>query len=268
MNDILERIFAAKARVLARDQAAQPYDEVQTRALARVAERRPFARTLRESTVPAIIGEIKRASPSVGLISKNFEPVAIARQYDRAGVEAMSVITESDHFLGELAFLDLVRPHTSRPLLRKDFICTPYEVAQSAAYGADAVLLIVAALTDEALALCLEESRAYKLDVLVEVHDENELSRAVALNATLVGINNRNLRTFETDLTTSEYLIPKVPAGVTIISESGMRDGDDIRRLVSAGAHGFLIGEALMRSGNPGDLIARLKAAGSRSAAF
>ncbi|MDP9018572.1 MAG: indole-3-glycerol phosphate synthase TrpC, partial [Candidatus Eremiobacteraeota bacterium] len=147
-------------------------------------------------------------------------------------------------------------------------IGTRYEIAQSAACGADAVLLNVAALTDQALAACMEESLDYDLDVLVEVHDENELSRAVALGASLVGINNRNLRTFETDLTTSEYLIPKVPPGLTIISESGMRDVDDIRRLVSAGAHGFLIGEAFMRAENPALLINQLKAAGSRSAAL
>ncbi|MDP9017373.1 MAG: indole-3-glycerol-phosphate synthase TrpC, partial [Candidatus Eremiobacteraeota bacterium] len=129
MSDILERIFAAKAVVRARDEAAQPYSQMRREGLERAAQRRPFTRALADCPVPAIIGEIKRASPSAGLISKNFEPVAIARLYDGAGVQAMSIITESDHFLGELAFLDLVRPHTTRPLLRKDFIGTRYEIA-------------------------------------------------------------------------------------------------------------------------------------------
>ncbi|MGZ3503133.1 MAG: indole-3-glycerol phosphate synthase TrpC, partial [Vulcanimicrobiaceae bacterium] len=145
--------------------------------------------------------------------------------------------------------------------LRKDFLSTPYEIAQSAAYGADAVLLIAAGLTDEQLRANIAEAAAYDLDVLLEVHDEAELERAIALRVELIGINNRNLRTFETDLAVSEYLLPKAPSTVTVISESGMKEAGDIARLHAAGARGFLIGETLMRSEDPVETIASLKTA-------
>ncbi|MBC5815513.1 MAG: indole-3-glycerol phosphate synthase TrpC [Candidatus Eremiobacteraeota bacterium] len=265
MNDILERIFAAKARVQRQDQERESFDIVRARALARRSDRRSFAAALQNTQGPAIIGEIKRASPSVGLIARNFEPAVIAAAYDRAGIDAISVLTESDHFLGELKYLDLVRSQTTRPLLRKDFLRTQYEVAQSAAYGADAILLIVAGLSDEELTLNMDVAKLFALDVLVEVHNEAELTRALNAGATLLGINNRDLRTFETDLSVSERLIPLVPAGVTIVSESGVRGADDIARLHAAGAHGFLVGETLMRSDDPVALVRQLKAAAAGS---
>jgi indole-3-glycerol phosphate synthase len=268
MNDILDRIFAAKARVQLREQQREPFETVRARALARRAERRPFAAALRNAQGPAIIGEIKRASPSVGLIARNFEPTAIAASYDRAGVDAISVLTESDHFLGELKYLDLVRSQTTRPLLRKDFLRTQYDVAQSAAYGADAILLIVAGLDDDELQLNIKLAKVFELDVLVEVHNEAELLRALQAGATLLGINNRDLRSFQTDLAVSERLIPQVPPGVTIISESGVRSVQDIVRLFSAGAHGFLIGETLMRSEDPVALVRQLKSAAAESSVF
>ena len=261
MADILRRIYESKRLTAERDRAAEPYDLVRTRALARRNSRRPFLQTLRASAEPAIVGEIKRASPSAGLIARNFDAAAIARSYEAAGVDCISVLTESDHFLGELAYLDVARTHSSRPLLRKDFLATPYEVAQSAAYGADAILLIVAGLDDDALRACAREAADYDLDVLVEVHDSGELRRALSIGATLIGINNRNLRTFETDLAVSEYLLPEVPPGVVVISESGMRHAGDILRLHAAGARGFLIGEALMRSEDPRALVSSLKEA-------
>jgi indole-3-glycerol phosphate synthase len=261
MVDILHRIYNAKATVAAREEAEEPYDAVRARALARKVERRSFLNAVRASSGPAIVGEIKRASPSAGLIARNFDPASIAQTYDRAGVDCISVLTESDHFLGELTYLDVARKHSSRPLLRKDFLTTPYQIAQSAAYGADAVLLIVAGLTDEQLRVCMEEAAAYDLDVLVEVHDMPELARAVSLGAKLIGINNRNLRTFETDLAVSEYLLPLVPADVTVISESGMQGPEDILRLHEAGARGFLVGEALMRADDPNGAIRALKSA-------
>lgn len=261
MSDILRKIYAAKAVHREADEAREPYDALRERALARRAERRPFERALREANGPAIIAEIKRASPSAGLIARNFDPPAIAEIYDRSGADAISVLTEADHFLGELAFLDAVRPRTSKPLLRKDFLATPYDVAQSAAHGADCILLILAWLDGEAMRACLEEARAYDLDVLVEVHDLAELERAAAVGATLVGINNRNLRTFETDLAVTEHLLPHVAPGAFAISESGMRDAGDVDRLRAAGARGFLIGESLMRAEDPASLIASLKAA-------
>lgn len=261
MVDILHRIYDAKAAASAQEEAREPYDAVRAQALARKKERRPFLASIRASDGPAIIGEIKRASPSAGLIARNFDPASIARTYDASGVDCISVLTESDHFLGELGYLDVARKNATRPLLRKDFLSTRYHVAQSGAYGADAVLLIVAGLTDEQLRACMHEAAQYDLDVLVEVHDAAELTRALALGAKLVGINNRNLRTFETDLSVSEYLLPQVPAGVTVISESGMQGPDDILRLHGAGARGFLVGEALMRADRPGSLIRALKSA-------
>ena len=261
MVDILHRIYDAKAAVLAHEQAREPYDAVRARALARKAERRSFLQAVQNADGPAIIGEIKRASPSAGLIARNFDPAGIAQMYDASGADCISVLTESDHFLGELAFLDVARKHAARPILRKDFLSTPYQIAQSAAYGADAVLLIVAGLADEQLRACMAEAALYDLDVLVEVHDRTERTRAVALGAKLVGINNRNLRTFETDLSVSEYLLPQVPASVTVISESGMQGPEDILRLHHAGARGFLVGEALMRAQQPGELIRSLKSA-------
>lgn len=261
MVDILHRIYDAKAAARIREEALEPYDTVRARALARKSERRPFLRALRTSSGPAIIGEIKRASPSAGLIARNFDPAAIARTYDVAGVDCISVLTEADHFLGELRYLDLARENSTRPLLRKDFLSTPYQIAQSSAYGADAVLLIVAGLTDDELRACMAEAALYDLDVLVEVHDAAELTRATALGAKLIGINNRNLRTFETDLAVSEYLLPHVPQEAVAVSESGMQGPQDILRLHKAGARGFLVGEALMRSEDPAAALRALKTA-------
>ncbi|HTX58173.1 MAG TPA: indole-3-glycerol phosphate synthase TrpC [Verrucomicrobiae bacterium] len=259
MANTLQKIYAAKAALLEAEQEREPYAAVRERALARAGERRPFLRALQRAGGAAIVTEIKRASPSAGLIARNFDPVATARLYDAAGADAISVLTERDHFLGELDFLDRVRAVTSRPLLRKDFLWTRYHVAQSAAYGADCFLLILSGMDDEGVAACMEEARLYDLDVLVEAHDESELQRAIALGATFIGINNRDLRTLVTDLAVSQYLLPKVPPGVFAISESGMSSADDIVRLRDAGARGFLIGEALMRSDDPKSLIESLR---------
>lgn len=260
MIDTLQKIYAAKAATMEREEAAEPYDAVRARGLARVAERRAFVAALERPPGGAIIAEIKRASPSSGLIARSFDPVAIARAYEAAGVDAVSVITERDHFLGELCYLDDVRRVTSRPLLRKDFMWTPYQIAQSAAYGADCVLLIVAGMNDEALHACMMEATVYALDVLVEAHDEDDLRRAIECGARLVGINNRNLRTLETDLAVSEHLLPKVPRELFAISESGMQDASDVARLRASGARGFLVGEVLMRSEDPRSLVEALRA--------
>jgi len=257
--DTLQKIYAAKAVQLAEEEAREPYETVRARALARLSQRRRFLSALQSSDGSAIVAEIKRASPSAGLIARNFDPPSIARTYEAAGVDAISVLTERDHFLGDLAYLDDARAVTTRPLLRKDFLWTRYHVAQSAAYGADCVLLIVGGMSDETLAECLDEAKRYDLDALVEVHDETELQRALAAGVSLVGINNRSLRTLVTDLAVSEHLLPKVPHAVFAISESGMRDASDIARLSAAGARGFLVGEALMRADDPKALIATLR---------
>ncbi|MGA7283527.1 MAG: indole-3-glycerol phosphate synthase TrpC [Candidatus Cybelea sp.] len=260
MSDTLQKIYAAKAALLVQEQAREPYEVLRERAFARMGERRGFLAALRNAPGGAIVAEIKRASPSSGLIARSFDPAAIGRAYDAAGVDAISILTERDHFLGELAYLDEVRAVTSRPLLRKDFMWTRYQVAQSAAYGADCVLLIVAGMEDSTLRESIAEAAAYALDVLVEAHDEDELRRAIAAGARMVGINNRNLRTLETDLAVSEYLLPKVPPEIFAVTESGMRDAADIARLRASGARGFLIGEALMRAEDPRALIAALRA--------
>jgi indole-3-glycerol phosphate synthase len=232
-----------------------------------VAQRRPFRNAVARAAGGAIVAEIKRASPSAGLIARSFDPIAIARAYDADGSDAISVLTERDHFLGDLVHLEMVRAATTRPLLRKDFLWTRYHIAQSAAYGADCVLLIVAGLDADALRESMAEAREYALDVLVEVHDASDLRRALEAGAGLVGVNNRNLRTLETDLAVSEHLLPQVPPHVFAISESGMRDASDVARLRAAGARGYLIGEALMHSEHPRELIAALREGATGKAA-
>ena len=261
MDDVLKKIYASKATYLDGEMEREPYEQLRECALASVATRRSFLGALRASDGHAIIAEIKRASPSAGLIARDFDPVAIGRTYDEAGADAVSILTEQDHFLGDITFLNAVRAVASRPILRKDFLWTPYHVAQTAAYGADAILLIVSGLTDEQIATCIHESKAYALDVLVEVHDAEELKRALQFDISVVGVNNRNLRTMVTDLAVSEHILPQVPKGVFGVAESGMRDFDDVERLRNAGARGFLIGEALMRSGDSTTMLASLRRA-------
>jgi indole-3-glycerol phosphate synthase len=252
-------LYEAKARALAEEERREPLAEIIERAERRLGERRSFSAALSAPPLPAIIAEIKRASPSLGLISRNFDPAAIAATYERAKASAISVLTEADHFLGDIAYLDVARAACTRPILRKDFLSTPYQVAQSAAYGADAILLIVAGLDDDTLRLLCAQAERFALDVLIEVHDEAELVRALALGVKIVGINNRDLRTFETDLGVTETLLSSIPPGVLVISESGVQRRADIARLQSRGAHGFLIGESLMRSERPQALIEELR---------
>jgi len=259
VSDLLAKLYAAKSAALATDQAREPLALLRERAENRRAERRGFRSALATAAGPAIVAEIKRASPSVGIIVPKLDPAALARTFAAAGADAISVLTESDHFLGDLAYLDIVRAAAPLPVLRKDFLSTPYEVVQSAAYGADALLAIVAGLEDEQLAAMLEEARRYDLDVLVEVHTEAELRRASDAGATLLGINNRNLHTFETNLAVTEELLPLVPSGVLVISESGVKSQDDVRRLVARGARGVLVGESLMRSDDKDEAIRTLK---------
>jgi indole-3-glycerol phosphate synthase len=257
--DMLEKLYAAKVPVREADERREPIGMIRDRARNRRAQRRPFAAALARAAGPAIIAEIKRASPSLGLIVRSLDPAAIARDYDRAGADAISVLTEADHFLGDLAYLDVVRSASRLPILRKDFLSTRYEVAQSAAYGADAVLAIVAGLSDGQISEMLDEAHEFALDVLVEVHNESELRRALAAGATLLGINNRDLRTFETNLAVTQELLPFVPSGTIVISESGVRTQDDTRPLFAAGARGFLVGESLMRAEDKVGIIRALK---------
>jgi indole-3-glycerol phosphate synthase len=202
-----------------------------------------------------LVGEVKKASPSAGVIAEDFDPVRTALVYDQAGAHCISVLTDEKFFQGHLDYLALIRQKVSRPLLRKDFVVDEVQIYQAALAGADAVLLIVAALADDELQRFKAGADGIGIDCLVEVHDETELSRAIDAGADFIGINNRNLATFELDLEVTQRLAPQVPAHCTIVSESGIRTADDIRRVIDAGVHAALIGESLMRAANPQALL-------------
>jgi indole-3-glycerol phosphate synthase len=206
-----------------------------------------------------LIAEVKRASPSVGLIAESFEPVEIAARYAAAGADAISVLTEERYFQGHLDHLRAVRDAVGLPVLRKDFTLEDVQIYEAGAVGADAVLLIVAALGQEALERLLDVAAACQLDALVEVHTLEELDRALATDAQIIGINNRNLATFEIDLRVTEELSEQVPPGIVLVSESGIRTAEDSRRVRATGADAILVGEALMRSHDVGAHIAELK---------
>lgn len=222
-------------------------DELHRAALLRNDFRSFGAALRRDEGKLALIAEIKKASPSAGVIVESFAPVAIAKNYARAGVEAISVLTDEQFFQGRLDFLNAVRGVVPQPLLRKDFILDPLQVMEAAAAGADAILLIVAALDDEDLAALLETASLYQLDTLVEVHTLAELDRALETEAKIIGINNRNLATFEVDLAVTEKLSEQVPAEVILVSESGIKSAEDLARIKACGVDAVLIGEALMR---------------------
>jgi indole-3-glycerol phosphate synthase len=217
---------------------------------------RGFAAALqREEGKLALIAEIKKASPSAGVIVESFDPVAIAKNYARAGVDAISVLTDERFFQGHLDYLNAVRAVVPQPLLRKDFVLDPLQIMEAAAAGADAILLIVAALSQEELASLLETASLYQLDAVVEVHTLPELDRALETEAHIIGINNRNLATFEVDLSVTEKLSEQVPNDIVVVSESGIRTADDLARIKACGVDAVLIGEALMRG--QGNLLQR-----------
>jgi indole-3-glycerol phosphate synthase len=219
--------------------------------------RRGFAASLNRRN-PAVIAEVKKASPSRGLICKEFDPVGIARAYERNGAAAVSVLTEERFFQGHRDHLDSIRRAVGLPVLRKDFLIEPYQVVESRAWGADAVLLIVAILDDANLREMLAAAEEAGLDTLVETHDEGELERAAEAGAEIIGINNRDLRTFVTTLATAERLRPFVPSGAIAVAESGIHERGDIVRLREAGFCAFLVGEALMRAPDPGAKLREL----------
>lgn len=195
----------------------------------------------------AVIAEIKRASPSAGVIAEKFDPVKIAKNYERSGAHAISILTDAQFFQGKLRDLADVRDAVSIPLLRKDFILDEVQIAESAASGADAILLIVAALEQKQLVDFLRATAAYHLEALVEVHTRDELNRALDADAQIVGINNRNLATFDVDLTVTEKLCRDVPDEIVLISESGIKTPQDVARVTACGVDAILVGEALMR---------------------
>lgn len=205
-----------------------------------------------------VLSEIKRASPSAGPIRAGADPVAIARAYEAAGAAAISVLTDRTYFDGDLAFLAPTRAAVSLPILRKDFLIDPFQIAETAAHGADALLLIVAALSADLLELMLRETQAHRLDALVEVHSLAELDIALSAGVELLGVNHRNLATFEIDMTLTEQIARRVPLGTVLVAESGIKTADDVRRLGDAGAHAVLVGEQLMRAPSPGEALRAL----------
>ncbi len=251
---ILKNILARKVEEVAERRETTPLAVLEER-VAGQAPRRDFTAAMHSkisSGKPAVIAEIKKASPSKGLIRADFDPVKIARSYEKGGATCLSVLTDVDFFQGSDDFLKQAKSATHLPILRKDFIIDPYQVYEARALGADCILLIVAALDSQTLVALHDLALAVGLDVLVEVHDQRELALALTLNTRLIGVNNRNLHTFHTSLETTFSLLQDIPEDRIVISESGIHTVDDVMALRGHGVNGFLIGEAFMRAANPG----------------
>jgi indole-3-glycerol phosphate synthase len=257
---VLRRICDRKLEEIAERKAVTGLDVVKDRALTADAPR-GFIRALeahRDRGVPGVIAEIKKASPSKGIIRADFDPVSIATSYEQGGAACLSVLTDIDFFQGADAYLQAARAATRLPAIRKDFTLDAYQVWESRALGADAILLIVACLEDRQLAHLFEEATLADLDVLVEVHDQAELERALKLDINLVGINNRDLHTFDTRLDTTIELLSHVPEGVTVVTESGFHSASDMRMMLKHTVSTFLIGESFMREPSPGLALATM----------
>jgi indole-3-glycerol phosphate synthase len=252
LPDILAQIVEQKKLELAFREAG-----VEGRAEQSISQRRDFLAALTGKT-PAIIAEVKKASPSKGVLATEFDPASIARSYEDGGAAALSVLTDEKHFLGSLPDLESARAAVRIPVLRKDFTIDAYHVQQAAAHGADAILLIAAILTERQMRDFRELAERYRVTALVEVHDEEELGPAVASGARLIGVNNRNLHTFEVKLETALRLAEKIPAGVVRVAESGIHCSADVGRLRAAGYQAFLVGEHLMKSGDPAGAVRAL----------
>lgn len=260
MSDVLEKILRHKAQEVSARSQRLPLNELRSRC-EDLSETRDFVNALQARVVrkqAAVIAEIKKASPSKGVIREDFDPVSIAQSYAEHGASCLSVLTDEDFFQGKDEYLALVRNQCALPVLRKDFMLDPYQIWESRLIGADCVLLIVSALGDAQLLELSEIALSLGMDVLVEVHDGEELERALALKLPLIGINNRNLRTFETSLSTTLDLLGQIPDDRIVITESGIHASVDVALMQSHNVHGFLVGEAFMRAENPGQKLAEL----------
>ncbi len=260
MSDILTRILATKAVEVADAKRLRPHADVVAAARA-ASPVRDFAAALRAKMAAgraAVIAEIKKASPSRGVLRASFDPPAIARSYEAGGAACLSVLTDRTYFLGAPDYLTAARAACALPVLRKDFIVDDYQVAESRALGADAILLIVAALDDARLHELADAAREFGLAVLAEVHNAAELERAVELDARVIGINNRNLRTFDVSLATTLDLLPRIPSNVLVVTESGIVAPEHVATMRARGVNAFLVGEAFMRADDPGAALATL----------
>ena len=244
--DVLKKIASYKAK-----EVTALRDDISIEDLRDIARDLPrprgFTKAIQSQSGPALICEVKKASPSKGIIREDFDPIAIARSYEEGGAACLSVLTDGPGFMGSPAIFKQVRGATDLPLLRKDFMLDPIQIAESAAMGADCILIIMAMINDDTARALMDEAVSLGLDALVETHDEKELERAINLGASLIGINNRDLRTFETTLDTFIRLAEQVPQDATLIAESGIFTKDDITQLAKHGAQGYLIGESFMR---------------------
>ncbi len=258
--DILQKILARKREEIAERSTRTPLQDML--ALAQDADApRGFIRAVENKIrdgQPAVIAEIKKASPSKGLLCENFDPEAIAHSYAQHGAACLSVLTDADYFQGSEEYLRQARAACALPVIRKDFIIDPYQVAEARAIAADCILLIVAALNDDSLQALLAQAHELGMDVLMEVHDEDEMQRALHTGAKLIGINNRNLRTFETTLDTTLNILAMVPDDRILVTESGIHTAADVRLMREHRVHAFLVGEAFMRADEPGKKLAEL----------
>ena len=260
MSDILDKIIATKREEVAERKVKTPLSDLRAQ-IADTAATRGFTQRLVDAANaqrPGVIAEIKKASPSKGVIREDFDPRAIAEDYARAGASCLSVLTDEQYFQGSDRYLQDVRDHVDLPVIRKDFTIDEYQLYEARAIGADAVLLIVAALDIMRLTVLHQTAKGLGLDVLIEVHNKNELDAALSLNPTLVGINNRNLKNFETSLTNTTDLLEHIPANVTVVTESGIGSKADVTFMRNHGVHCFLVGEAFMRAPSPGDALINL----------
>jgi indole-3-glycerol phosphate synthase len=267
--DVLEAIVAATRRIVAVRREREPDAELEARASQRQPQTGRFEEAISARNRVNIIAECKRRSPSRGVLRANYDPLTIAASYERAGAAALSVLTEPTFFDGSLEHLCTVRETVRLPLLRKDFIVDSYQLLEARANGADAVLLIVAALGESELRTLLSAARAFGLAALVEVHDELETDRALEAGAEIIGVNNRNLRSLEVDVHLSERVAARIPPTVVAVSESGLKAADDLARLQQLGYRAFLIGERFMTAADPGaalsDLLTTTKAGSSQA---